>query len=268
MDCKGKIVWITGASSGIGEALAKRFSADGALVILSGRRTEALRMLGLACKGDTLELPFDVTEMDALPAIVAQAEAWRGRIDILVNNAGISQRSLARDTDFAVYRTIMEVDFFAPLRLTQLVMPAMLARGDGHIIAMASVAGKIGGVLRTGYSAAKHAMIGYFDALRAENEHAGLKVTVVTPGFVKTNIAINALAGDGSARGHSDDDIESGLTPTDAATIIFDGLAAGRREIPVVRGIIAEALKLKQLDPDMLFDVMSAQGSMAAMKDK
>ena len=267
MDCKGKIIWVTGASSGIGEALAKRFSAEGAFVIISGRRIEALRSVGLACRSDTLELPFDVTDLAALPAIVAQAEAWRGRIDMLVNNAGISQRSLARDTSFEVYRTIMEVDFFAPVRLTQLVMPAMLARGDGHIIAMSSVAGKIGGVMRSGYSAAKHAMIGYFDALRAENEHAGLKVTVVTPGFVKTSIAVNALSGDGSARGRSDDDIEAGLSVTEAVDIIFEGLAAGKREIPVVRGIIAEALKLKQLNPDMLFDVMSAQGAMAAKAD-
>nr|WP_310522090.1 SDR family NAD(P)-dependent oxidoreductase [Polymorphobacter sp.] len=264
MDVAGKTVWVTGATSGIGETLAKRFSQEGANVILSGRRIEALRQVGLACRGDTLELPFDVTDIEALPAIVAQAEAWHGPIDILVNNAGIAQRSLGKDTDFAVYRRIMEVDFFAPLRLTQLVMPGMLARRAGHVIMMASIAGKIGGVLRTGYSAAKHALIGYADALRAENEHAGLKVTVITPGYVKTNIAINALAGDGSVRGHTDDDIESGLSPAEAVAIIFEGLAAGKREIPVARGPIAEALKLKQLDPDRLFDVMSAQGAMVA----
>ncbi len=268
MDIAGKTVWITGASSGIGEALAKRFSDGGAHVILSGRRVEALANVARACRGDTLELPFDVTDLDALPGIVATAEAWHGQIDILVNNAGIAQRSLGKDTDFDVYRRIMEVDFFAPLRLTQLVLPAMLARRGGHVIMMASIAGKIGGVLRTGYSAAKHALIGYADALRAENEHAGLKVTVITPGYVKTHIAINALAGDGSVRGKSDDDVESGLTPAEAVTIIFDGLAAGKREIPVARGAIAEALKLKMVDPDRLFDVMSAQGAIAAMTER
>lgn len=268
MDVAGKVVWITGASSGIGEALAKRFSDGGAHVILSGRREEALANVARACRGDTLELAFDVTDHDVLPAMIAAAEAWRGPIDILVNNAGIAQRSLAKDTDFEVYRRIMEVDFFAPVRLTQLLLPGMLARRAGHIIVMSSIAGKIGGVLRTGYSAAKHALIGYADALRAENEHAGLKVTVVTPGYVKTNIAINALAGDGSVRGHSDDDIESGLSTSDAATIIFDGLAAGKREIPVARGPIAEALKLKLHDPDRLFDVMSAQGAMVALTER
>ena len=267
MNYQGKTVWVTGASSGIGEALAKAFSDQGASVILSGRRVAALDDVARACRGDTLELPFEVTDYDALPDIVHQAEAWRGQVDMLVNNAGISQRSLGKDTAFDVYRQLMEVDFFAPLRLTQLVLPAMLARGEGHLVQMASVAGKIGGVLRTGYSAAKHALIGYSDALRAENEYAGLKVTVVTPGFVRTNIATHALSGDGSERGHSDDDIDSGISPDDAALMILAGIAAGKREIPVARGAIAEALKLKSIDPDRLFDVMSAQGSMLATRD-
>ena len=266
MSFEGKTVWVTGASSGIGEALAKGFSERGANLILSGRRVEALELVERACRGDTLVLPFEATEFDTLPTVVAQAEAWRGQIDILVNNAGISQRSLARDTDFAVYRQLMEVDFFAPLRLTQLVLPAMLARGDGQFIAISSIAGKIGGVLRTGYSAAKHALIGYFDALRAETEHLGLKVTVVTPGFVRTAVSINALSGDGSTRGRSDDDIDTGLTPEECATMIFDGMAAGKREIPVARGAIAEALKLKMIDPERLFDVMAAQGAMLSSR--
>ncbi len=261
-----KRIWITGASSGIGQALAKRFSDEGAAVILSGRRSDALELVAMACRGATLELPFEATDFEALPAIAERAMAWRGGIDILVNNAGVSQRSLAVDTDFETYRRLMEVDFFAPLRLTQLVLPAMLERKAGQIIFMASIAGKIGGVLRSGYSAAKHAMIGYADALRAENEHAGIKVTVITPGYVRTNIAINALTGDGGVRGQSDDDIDGGLRVSEAVTMIFDGLAAGRREIPVARGPIAEALKLKSLDPDRLFDVMSAQGAIEAMR--
>ena len=267
MNYQGKTVWVTGASSGIGEALAKAFSDQGANVILSGRRVAALDDVARACRGDTLELPFEVTDYDALPDIVRQAEAWRGQVDMLVNNAGISQRSLGKDTSFDVYRQLMEVDFFAPLRLTQLVLPAMLARGEGHLVQMASVAGKIGGVLRTGYSAAKHALIGYSDALRAENEYAGLKVTVVTPGFVRTNIATHALSGDGSERGRSDEDIDSGISPDEAALMILAGIAAGKREIPVARGAIAEALKLKSIDPDRLFDVMAAQGSMLAARD-
>ena len=267
MSYSGKTVWVTGASSGIGEALAKAFSDQGANVILSGRRVAALDDVARACRGDTFELPFEATDYDALPGVVAQAEGWKGRVDVLVNNAGISQRSLGKDTRFEVYRELMEVDFFAPLRLTQLVLPAMLARGDGHLIQIASVAGKIGGVLRTGYSAAKHALIGYSDALRAENEYAGLKVTVVTPGFVRTNIATHALSGDGSERGRSDDDIDSGISPDEAALMILAGIAAGKREIPVARGAIAEALKLKSIDPERLFDVMAAQGAMMAARE-
>ncbi|QXQ07554.1 SDR family NAD(P)-dependent oxidoreductase [Sphingosinicellaceae bacterium] len=264
MSYTGKTVWVTGASSGIGQALALAFSAHGADAILSGRRTDALEAVRKACKGDTLELAFDTTDYDVLPAMVAQAEGWRGKVDILVNNAGISQRSLAKDTGFDVYRQLMEVDFFAPVRLTQLVLPAMLARGSGHFINISSVAGKVGSVLRTGYSAAKHALIGYSDALRAENAHAGIEVTVVTPGFVRTGVARNALAGDGSIRGKSDDDIEAGISPEDAAIEILAGIAAGKRELSVVRGGTAEMLKLRAGDPERLFDLMAAHGAALA----
>ena len=266
MSYVGKTVWVTGASSGIGEALALAFSAHGADVILSGRRVEALQAVGQACTGNTLELAFDTTDYELLPAMVAQAEGWRGKVDVLVNNAGISQRSLAKDTSFEVYRQLMEVDFFAPVRLTQLVLPAMLARGSGHFINIASAAGKVGSVLRTGYSAAKHALIGYSDALRAENAHAGIEVTVVTPGFVRTGVARNALAGDGAVRGKSDDDIEAGISPEEAATEILAGIAAGQREVAVVRGAIAEMLALRAADPERLFDLMAAHGAALAAR--
>ncbi|MDO9488281.1 MAG: SDR family NAD(P)-dependent oxidoreductase, partial [Sphingomonadaceae bacterium] len=198
MDVKGRTVWITGASSGIGEALARAMSAAGAAVILSGRRVAELDRVAGDTGGDSFVLPFEATAYDALPAIVEKAENWRGGIDMLVNNAGISQRSLGLDTGFDVYRRLMEIDFFAPLRLTQLVLPAMVARGSGHLMAISSVAGKAGSPLRTGYCAAKHAVVGYFDALRAEVDRHGVGVTVVTPGFVRTSIAANAVQGDGS----------------------------------------------------------------------
>ena len=200
--------------------------------------------------------------------MVAQAEAWRGGVDILVNNAGISQRSLARDTSFDVYRNIMEVDYFAPLRLTQLVLPGMRARGSGAFVAISSLAGKFGSPLRTGYCSAKFALIGYFDALRAETAHEGIEVFVVTPGFVKTSIAANALTADGSVRGRSDDNIEAGITADEAAQQILDGMAAGRREIPVGRGPEMAMLDLLRADPDKIFDMMAAQGKTIATAEK
>ena len=259
MDVNGKTVWITGASSGIGEGLAKAMCAAGAAVILSGRRVAELDRVagGIGC--EALVLPFEATDYAALPAIVEKARAWRGGIDMLVNNAGISQRSLALDTGFDVYRRLMEIDFFAPLRLTQLVLPAMVERGSGHLMAISSVAGKAGSPLRTGYCAAKHAVVGYFDALRAEIDRYAVGVTVVTPGFVRTSIAANAVQGDGSTRGHSDDDIDAGISADEAAAQIMAGLAAGQREIPVGKpgGMEMALLDLKRQDPDRVFDLMA-----------
>ena len=253
MNVAGRAVWITGASSGIGAALARAFAAEGARVILSGRNEAALAEVAAACPGSTT-IAFDTTDLAALPAIAAQA----GPVDILVNNAGISQRSLALDTDFDVYRRIMEVDFFAPLRLTQLVLPAMVAAKSGRIVMIASIAGKAGSPMRTGYCAAKHAMIGYADALRAEIAQYGVAVHVVTPGFVKTSIAVKALEGDGGERGHSDPNIEAGVSPEFAAATILAGIAAETREILVGDGPEMSLGRLRGADPDRLFDMMAA----------
>jgi short-subunit dehydrogenase len=259
MDLKGKTIWITGASSGIGEGLARAMVAAGAAVILSGRRVAELERVAGEIGGETLVLPFEATDYDALPAVVAKAEGWRGGVDMLVNNAGISQRSLGLDTGFDVYRRLMEIDFFAPLRLTQLVLPAMVARRSGHLMAVSSVAGKAGSPLRTGYCAAKHAVVGYFDALRAEIAKYEIAVTVVTPGFVRTSIAANAVQGDGSTRGYSDDDIDAGISIDEAAQQIMAGLAAGQREIPVGKagGMEMALLDLKRANPDQVFDLMA-----------
>ena len=259
MDFTGKTIWITGASSGIGAGLATAFARAGARLVLSGRRTEALAEVAGRCQAQVLLLPFETTDLDALPGIVAQAEAFTGGIDILVNNAGISQRSLALDTDFDVYRTIMEIDFFAPLRLTQLVLPAMVKRGSGAIVNNASVAGKVGSPLRTGYCAAKHAMVGWSDALRAEIAQYGVTVHVVTPGFVATGIAANALKGDGSVNGPNDDPVNAGITIDEAAIQILDALAIDTPEIPVARAGAAELqlLDLMRQNPTQLFQVMA-----------
>ena len=269
MNFQNKTAFVTGASSGIGEALVKGLAARGARVILSGRRVDELQRVARAVGGETLVLPFEATDYDALPGAVDKALGWKGGVDLLVNNAGVSQRSLALDTSFDVYRRIMEIDFFAPVRLTQLVLPSMVARKSGHIVIISSVAGKVGAPLRTAYCAAKHACVGYYDALRAEIETAyGIGVSVVTPGSVKTAIASNAMTGDGSARGRSDDNIDNGMAPERAAQIILDGVAAGMREIPVAEGMELAALQMRAANPEALFGFVAQEGArLAAARD-
>jgi dehydrogenase/reductase SDR family member 7B len=156
----GKVWWITGASSGIGQALAEALSAEGAKLILSGRNVGALKEAAAKCKTATHILPFEATDFANIPSYVEKAWGFEGRVDGLVNNAGVSQRSLAVDTVFDVYRKIVDIDLMAPIALTQALLPKMVAAGGGHIVAISSVAGIAGVPLRSAYCAAKHGLIG------------------------------------------------------------------------------------------------------------
>ena len=179
-----KTVWITGASSGIGKALAKAFSDAGAKIILSGRRVEALQEVADDMSTPYLLLPFEVTDYDALQSKVDAAWDWAGNVDILVNNAGVSQRSLAIKTDPQVYTDLINIDLIAPIWLTQLQLPLMVKAGGAHIIAISSVAGRIGPPLRTAYAAAKHGC-GTRGQRASTNESAGTDYADVNPGVAR-----------------------------------------------------------------------------------
>lgn len=254
----GKTWWITGASSGIGAALAKALSAQGAALILSGRNEAALAEVAAACATDTLIMPFETTDYTALPALTEQAWGWRGRVDALVNNAGISQRSLAVDTDFSVYEKIIAVDLLAPIALTQANLPRMVSAGGGRIVGISSVAGIIGPPLRAAYSAAKAGLIGYLDSVRAETAHLGINVHVIAPGSIRTNVSRNALNADGDVRGESDPVIDAGIDPDVAAATMLDAIATGTRELILAEGAELLGAKLRRADPNALFDRMAA----------
>lgn len=260
MSFSGQAVWITGASSGIGAAMARALAAQGARLILSGRNEAALAEVAADC-GEALILPFEVTDQAAVAAVADAAWAWSGGIDMLVNNAGISQRSLAVDTDYAVYDRIIAVDLLAPIALTQAVLPRMAARGSGRFVMISSVAGKVGVPLRTAYSAAKFGLAGYSDALRAEVAHLGLKVHTIYPGSIRTNVSRNALNADGKRRGSSDKAIENGIDPDVAVAQMLTGIANDEREIIVAeRGELA--MGEARRTPEALFDQVA--GLMAA----
>ncbi|MBP6011197.1 MAG: SDR family NAD(P)-dependent oxidoreductase [Alphaproteobacteria bacterium] len=256
-----KIWWITGASSGIGAALAESLAQAGAKLILSGRNVAALKDVAGRCKTPSLILPFEATDFANIPAHVEAAWSWAqgqgGGIDGLVNNAGISQRSLAVDTVFDVYRKIVDVDLMAPIALTQALLPRMVKAGGASIIAISSVAGIAGPPLRSAYAAAKHGLIGYHDSVRAETDHLGIKVLVVAPGSVRTDVSKNALDADAKSRGVSDAAIDNGMDPMVAASRILDALKAGERELILAQGMEAEIARLRRADPNALFDLMA-----------
>ncbi|KPQ27588.1 MAG: putative short-chain dehydrogenase [Marinobacter excellens HL-55] len=257
-------VWITGASSGIGEALALEYAKNGARLVLSARRESELERVAGCCQDaglgadQVLVLPLDVTDWESLPGKVQTVLDTFGAIDLLVNNAGVSQRSLCKDTDMSVYQKLMDVDVMGQIALTKAVLPHMLERGSGHLAVTASVAGKVGAPMRTGYCAAKHAVMGFFDALRAEVEGEGVHVSTITPGFIRTDISRNALAGDGSNYGKLDDDIAGGMDVNECAAVVFKGLQAKKREIPVGKGKEMAALWVKRLSPELLFRLAKA----------
>lgn len=265
MSYASKVVWITGASSGIGEALANALLAQGAEVILSGRRAEALQATARQAPERSLVLPFETTDYARLPELVEQAWGWRGRIDLLINNAGISQRSLAMDTSMDVYRQLIEVDYLAPVALTQALLPRLAEQGSGQLAIVSSVAGKVGVSLRTGYCGAKHAVVGYFEALRAEVEQGyGIGVSVILPGSVRTAIAQNALEGHGASRGRSDENIDNGIDPVNAAQTIIDGLAARQHDIIVAEGRELAVLQMRVADPERVFQITAQEGARLA----
>lgn len=219
MSLQGRVVWLTGASSGIGEALAYELARKRTKLILSARRKEELERVKGNChpmaQAEIKLLPFDLAEAGNLQLITEAAIHLFGHIDILINNGGISQRSLAKDTVVAVDRKIMEVDYFGTVSLTKYLLPHFLKRKGGQFVVVSSAMGLIGTPYRSGYAAAKHALHGFFDSLRAElwKESKNIHVTLVCPGWVHTNITLNAMTGDGSRLNHMDETTHHGLDP-------------------------------------------------------
>ena len=216
MTFKNKIIWITGASSGIGEALSYELSKQGAQLILSSRNEEALKKVQYNCSDpeNTKILPLDLADYSSFEQKVATAIAFFGGIDILVNNGGISQRSLVKNTTIAVDEQIMKINYLGTVALTKAVLPHFINNKKGHFVVTTSIVGKIGTPLRSSYAASKHALHGFFDSLRAEHFKDNIKVSLICPGFVATQVSINALTGDGSKQNTMDKATENGMSPT------------------------------------------------------
>ena len=250
---KDKVVWITGASSGIGEALAVAWSREGARVVLSARNAAELERVRSLCVEPSRHrvVPLDLTDIEAVNAAVKSV----GDVDVLVHSGGVSSRGLAAETALSTDRAIMEVNYFGTLALTKAVLPSMLARRSGHIVPISSVIGHVGIPNRSAYAASKHALHGFFDALRAEVAKEGIRVTIVCPGYIRTKVSENALRGDGTRHGQTDDTHANAMLPEVAAPKIIDGVAKGKNEVHV-GGKEIWAILIKRLMPGLTARVM------------
>lgn len=213
MNFKNRTIWITGASSGIGKALVFNLSKQNCQLIISSRNIKDLETVKNACPNleNIACLAFDLADYNTMTAVVERAMASFGKIDILINNGGISQRSLIIDTDISVDKKLMEVDYLGTVALSKALLPYFIQQQSGQFVTVTSLMGKFASPYRSGYCGAKHALHGFFDALRLEHEKDGISVTLICPGFVNTDIARNALIGNGTQQNTQDSATEKGL---------------------------------------------------------
>lgn len=255
---ENKVVWITGASSGIGESLAYAFANQGAKLVLSARRLAELERVKGRCVNPSrvLLVPLDLSQGEGMDQMVQTVLQHFQTIDILVSNGGISQRSQARDTSMKVYRDIMEVNFFGTIHLSNLVMQHFLEKNAGHLVAISSITGKLGLPLRTAYTASKHAIEGFYASLRTELWKTNIKILVVRPASIKTDIAKHALTGDGSAFNKSDEIIDKGISPDELANDILQAIEKNRQGLTAGPGAQKFVLGLHRFFPKMVFNLV------------
>ena len=235
-----KIIWITGASSGIGRATALRFAQENATLILTALEDDLLEEVKKECltlgSPAVTTLPFDLSQLDQLPQLAQDALQAYGRIDVFYNNAGISQRGTTVEVSMDVIRKVMDIDFYAPVILTKAILPKMIEQGGGQLAVTTSINGLFGFPLRCAYSSAKHALYGFYETIAAENYKDNIRVTIVTPGRVQTNISVNALEKDGQKHGKMDAGQAGGITPEKAADKIVKAIYKQKREVLVGSG--------------------------------
>ena len=254
MSFSNKVVWITGASSGIGKALAIELSKQNATLILSSRKTATLKLVKQACTEPSKVkiLALDLEDAKTLHQKATAAIALFGGVDILVNNGGVSQRSFAKDTEISVDKRIMDVNYMGTITLTKALLPHFITKKRGHFVTTTSIVGKIGTPLRSSYAASKHALHGFFDSLRAEVYEDQISVTLVCPGFVTTNVSKNALTGDGSPQQTMDKATQNGIAPTHFARLMAKAIQQEKEEVYIAGFKEKLAVFVKRLYPKLL----------------
>lgn len=232
----GKVAWITGASSGIGESLVYEFIRRGATVIASSNDPVELERVKATCADKSAMVhcvPFDLADTSGIEKIVEQQVKMLGRIDFVLNIGGISQRARIEETPLWLDRKIFEINYFGTIAFTKAILPYMVKQQSGYILATSSITGRFGFPLRSAYSASKQALHGFFETLYLENKQFNINSSVIIPGRVRTSISVHALNGEGKEHGKLDDGQANGILPGKAAEIIINGIVRNKREILV-----------------------------------
>ncbi len=231
MELQNKIIWISGASSGIGEELAYIAAKEGAKIVLSARREDELKRVAAKCSIDSLNyfiLPLDLEYTENIEEKVEMVIQRFGKIDVLINNSGMGHRTKALNTPTSIDRRIMEVNFFGTINLTKAVAKVMQKQKSGKLVVVTSIMGKYGLPLYSTYSASKHALFGYFESLRQELYKDNISVLIATPGFINTDVSTKLLREDGSAYGIKSDAQEKGMSAADCAKGIMKAVKNDR----------------------------------------
>ena len=253
-----QIVWVTGASSGIGKACAEAWAREGATVVLSARNQETLDPVASPLReaGATVHVvTLDLADSESLKGISDRVQSDIGPVDVMVHCGGISQRSRVLDTELSVDRRVMEIDYFGTLALTKALLPGMVKRKQGHFVVVTSLMGLFSSPLRSGYCGAKHALHGFFESLRAEHHDDNVKVTMVCPGFIHTNISMNAVVGDGSQQGTMDAKTGAGMSPEKCAASMIRAVERNKAQALIGRTELL-AVYLKRFAPGLLRRIM------------
>lgn len=251
-----KTVWVTGASSGIGKALCEVYAEKGWNVVLSARReSELVNVKEHLSAGDHHVLPLDLVNTDELPQKVETAWDFNQRIDLILHCGGISQRGKAVECPISVDRRVMEIDYFGTIALTKALVPKMVKNGGGQIGVITSLVGKFGTPYRSAYAAAKHALHGFFDSLRAEEHDNNIRVSLILPGFIKTNVSVNALTESGEKLNEMDDAQANGMSPEQCAAIIYKNIQKEKQEF-LIGGKEVLGVYLKRFVPKLFSKII------------
>jgi short-subunit dehydrogenase len=254
---EGKTAWITGASSGIGEALVYEFAGRGATVVISSNDTEGLERVKNKCSrlgAEVTCVPFDLSDTCGIETLVSSQMASLKSIDFLLNIGGISQRARVEETPLWIDRKIFEINYFGTIALTKAILQYMIRQKSGHIVATSSISGRFGFPLRSAYSASKQALHGFFETLYLENKVNNIRTSVLIPGRVRTNISFHALNSEGREHGKMDEGLDKGISPEKAARIIIRGIRRNKREILVGSGELI-MLYIRRMCPWLFFRI-------------